>query len=159
MAASQHTTNFPSQTPHGEVINDEPIPPPLEDIPGGETRYYKITRVQLRALRPAARDLIINLWFTPIMEYLAHTRTPPENITRNGALASTIPELVNLMLEDLGTAVEENDPILQEGKEFGDTEPFPDSQPNQTRKNNNQAHPPPGDGEEDRGRGDRKSVV
>ena len=87
------------------------------------------------------------------MEFLAHTRTPSENITRNGALVSTIPELVNLMLEYLGTAVEENDPILQEGEEFGDTEPFPDSQPNQTRKNNNQAHPPPGDGEEDRGRG------
>ena len=127
MAASQHTMNFPSQTPQGEVINNEPIPPPLEDIPGGETRYYEITRAQLRALRPAARDLIRNLWFTPIMEYLSHTRTPAEKITRNGALASTIPELVNLMLEDLGTAVEENDPILQEGDEFADTEPFPDS--------------------------------
>ena len=50
MVASKHTTNFPSQTPHGEVINNEPIPPPLEDIPGGETRYYEITRAQLRAL-------------------------------------------------------------------------------------------------------------
>jgi len=132
MAASQHTTNFPSQTPHGEVINNEPIPPPLEDIPGGETRYYEITRAQLRALRPATRDHIRNLRFTPIMEYLAHTRTPPAHITRNGAIASTIPELVNLMLEDLANAVEENDPILQEGEEFADTEPFPDSQPNQT---------------------------
>ena len=98
MATSQHTTNIPSQTPQGEVINNETIPPPLEDIPGRELRYFEITREQLRALRPAARDLINNLWFTPIMEYLAHTRTPPENITRNGAIASTIPELVNLML-------------------------------------------------------------
>ena len=137
MAASQHTTNILSQTPHGKLINDKAIPPPLEDIPREEAPHYEITRAQLRALHPAARDLIRNLRFTPIMEYLAHTRTPPENITRNGALASTIPELVNLMLEDLGTAVEENDPILQEGEEFGDTEPFPDSQPNQTRQNNN----------------------
>ena len=134
MVASQHTTNFPSQTPQGEVINNETIPPPLEDIPERETRYFEITRAQLRALHPAARDLINNLRFTPIMEYLAHNRTPPENITRNGALASTIPELVNLMLEDLANAVEENDLILQEGEEFANTEPFPDSQPNQDRK-------------------------
>jgi len=49
MAASQHTTNFPSQTPQGEVINNEIVPPPLEDIPERETRYFEITREQLRA--------------------------------------------------------------------------------------------------------------
>ena len=153
MAASQHTTNIPSQTPQGEVTNNETNPPLPEDIPGRELRYYEITREQLRALRPTTRDLINQLRFTPIMEYLAHTRTPPENITPNGAIASTIPELVNLMLEDLANAVEENDPVLQEGEEFADTGPFPDSHPNQTRQNNNQAHPLPGDGEGGRGRG------
>ena len=61
MASSQHTTNIPSQTPHGEVINDNPIPPALEDIPREEVPYYEITREQLRALHPAARNLIRDL--------------------------------------------------------------------------------------------------
>ena len=130
MVASQHTTNIPSQTPHGEVINDEAIPPPLEDIPREEAPHYVITKEQLRALHPAARNLIRDLRYAPIMSFLTHTRTPAENITRNGALVSTIPQLVNLIIEDLATAAQGDEPIpeLQDGdeEEFGPTEPFPD---------------------------------
>ena len=119
MASSQHTSNIPSQTPHGEVINDDTTPPPLEDIPGEEVPYYEITREHLRALRPASRNLIRDLRYAPIMNFLTHTRTPAENITRNGALVSSIPRLVNLMVEDLATAIQNNEPIpeLQVGEE------------------------------------------
>ena len=91
MASSHHTTNIPSQNPHGEVINDDTTPALLEDIPGEEVPYYEITREQLKALRPTTRNLIRDLRYAPIMGFLTHTRTPAENITRNGALVSTIP--------------------------------------------------------------------
>ena len=90
MAASPHTTNIPSQTPHGEVINNETIPP-LEDNPRVEMPYYEITHAQLRALRLAACNLLRDLRYAPIMQFLSHTRTPARNINRNGALVSTMP--------------------------------------------------------------------
>ena len=129
MASSQHTTDIPSQTPHREVINNEVTLPPLEDIPREEARYFEITNEQLRSLCPVSRNLVRDLRYAPIMEFLAHTRTPTENITCNGVLVSTIPELVNSMIEDLGRAVQENDPILQDSEGFPDTEPFPEPQP------------------------------
>ena len=58
MASSQHRSNILSQTPQGEVISDDTIPPPLEDVQGEEAPYYEITREQLRALRPVSRNLI-----------------------------------------------------------------------------------------------------
>ena len=126
MASSQHTTDIPLQTLRREVTNNEPPLPPLEDIPTEVARYFEINNEQLRSLRPVARNLVKDLRYAPIMEFLAHTRTPTENITRNGVLVSTIPELVNSMIEDLGRAVQEYDPILQDSEGFPDTEPFPE---------------------------------
>ena len=91
MASSQHTRNIPSQNPQGEVINDDTIPPPLEDVQGEEPPYYEITREKLRALRPVTHNLIRDLRYAPIMNFLTHTRTPADNLTRNGALVSSIP--------------------------------------------------------------------
>ena len=91
MASSQHTSNIPSQTPQGEVINDDTIPPPLEDIQGEEAPYYEVTRKQLRTLCLVARNLIRDLQFTPVMSFLTHTRTLAANITHNGALVNSLP--------------------------------------------------------------------
>jgi len=55
-------------------------------------------------------------------------------------LVSTIPELVNSMIEDLGRAVQENDPILQDSEGFPDTEPFPEPQHDLHQWNNNQVY-------------------
>ena len=76
MASSQHTSNIPSQTPQGEVINDDTGPPPLEDVQGEEAPYYEVTRDQLIVLRPVARNLIRDLQFSPVMIFVTHTRTP-----------------------------------------------------------------------------------
>ena len=105
MAASQHTSNILLQNPQGEVINDDTIPPPLEDVQGEEAPYYKVTREQLRTLRPFSRNLIRDLQFTPIMSFLTHTRTPAANITRNDALVNSLPHLINLMVEYLAIVI------------------------------------------------------
>ena len=148
MASSQHATDIPSQTPRREVINNEVALPPLEDIPTVEARYFEITNEQLRALRPVARNLIRDLRYTPIMEFLDHTRTPADNITRNGVLVRTVPELVNTMIEDLARAVQENDPVTHDSEGFPDTEPFPEPQPDSHQWTNNQVYSPrEGEGE------------
>ena len=147
MASSQHTTDIPLQTPRREVTNNEPPLPPLEDIPTEAARYVEITNEQLRSLCPVARNLVRDLRYAPIMEFLAHTRTPADNITRNGVMVSTIPELVNTMIEDLGRAVQENDPVLQNSEGFPDTEPFPEPQPDLRQWNNNQVYSPREEGE------------
>ena len=148
MEGPQHTSNILLQTPQREAIHDDTGPPPLEDAQGEEAPYYEVTRDQLRVLCPIAHNLIRDLQITPVMSCLTHTRTPAANLTHNGALVNSLPQLINLMVEDLKMEVENNEPITgpqgaeEEGPDMN--RPHTSPQPDGTQNDNTQVHIPPG---------------